>query len=309
MIKIPQAQAFEVVDQSDARNVARWERHNAAALIEVKCGLPAASTFQAREVNLELDRVRVALVRATAHSVERDRATVKLRPADSIAVYAGLKGHAEFEHAGRRNGVRPGQIVVCDVDQPFRRGFGRGLEELAVRVPRSALGELTGHDTVAAPLILDSSRNSHARALVRLLQRAVAAAVPVPADELTVLELVAVLAMGGRPDLRIAHRAAARAFIDDHLTDASLSARDVADGVGLSERHVSRLFNEVGSSVPSQVLARRLDLAHSLLMRGKHARTIDAAQACGFTSMAHFSQSFKRRFGVSAGEIRQLGAA
>lgn len=308
MIVIPQSQAFEVADQTDTSNVARWERHNADALIEVKCVLPAGKPLRASEVNLEIDRVRVALVRATAHSVERGREVVAQRPTDSIAVYAGLKGQAEFEHGGRWHSVRPGQLVVCDVDQPFRRGFGRGLEELAVKVPRAALGELSGDFTVATPLILDSSQNLHARALVRLLQRAVSATVPVPADELTVLELVAVLARGGRPDLTVAHRAAARAFIDDHLTDASLSARDVANGVGISERHLSRLFSDAGASVPRQILARRLDLAHGLLMHGAHARTIDAAQACGFTSMAHFSQSFKRRFGVSAGEIRLLGA-
>jgi AraC-like DNA-binding protein len=59
--------------------------------------------------------------------------------------------------------------------------------------------------------------------------------------------------------------------------------------------------------VPRQILARRLDLAWSLLTHGTAARTADVAARCGFTSMAYFSQAFKRRFGITAGQVRRSG--
>lgn len=305
MIRIPQARAFEVSAAVDD-----WERHNAEALIELSCRVPPDRLFRAREVNLQLDRVGLALVSGTAHAVMRDETLVATRPADAIAVYATLKGDAVLEWAGARRVMRPGQVLVCDVDQPFLRGFGHGLAELAVKVPRAAFTELTGSTGVAVPLVVDVVTDLHARALVRLVGRAVRSHLPVPADEQAILELVSVLAAGGRAGLSMAHRAAARAFIDDHLADSSLSAADVAAGAGVSERHLSRLFGEVGTSVPRHVLARRLDLAYSMLIHtpGPGVRTVDVARRCGFTSMSHFSRAFSQRFGVNAGEVRQENA-
>jgi AraC-like DNA-binding protein len=109
----------------------------------------------------------------------------------------------------------------------------------------------------------------------------------------------------------VAHRAAAGAFIDDHLTDPTLSATAVATGAGISERHLSRLFAASGTSVPQHILARRLDLAHSLLRspstRGE--RVVDLAARCGFTSTAYFAETFKRRFGATASDVRQAGGS
>lgn len=302
MNHIPRPRMFEVAESGC---VSDWERHNAEALIELSCQVRADDRFRAREVNLKLESVDLAHVRATPHAVARDDRMVSARPVEAIAVYAALRGDALLEYDGHRHVVRPGQLLVCDVDRPFLRGFGHGLEELAVKVPRASFHALTGLSTVGAPMVIDTDKGLYARALVKLVGRALAHRVP--ADEQAVLELVSVVATGGRIGLPIAHRAAARVFIDDNLRDPSLSAADVAAGAGVSERHLSRLFAQAGTSVPRHILGRRLDLAHTLLSQTAE-RTVDVALQCGFTSMAHFSQAFKRRFGVTAGEVRRSAA-
>ncbi|MBM0123164.1 helix-turn-helix domain-containing protein [Pimelobacter simplex] len=307
MRAVPEPRVFEV---GDVAEVDAWERHNAEALIELACAIPAGR-FRAREVNLQVDRVRVAHVAGTPHAVARDAALVESRPVDAIAVYAALRGEALLEAGGRRRVIRPGQLLVCDVDRPFLRGFGHGLEELAVSIPRLLFTEVTGLASLDSPLVFDAAgagADPHAKALVQLVGRSVAADLRVPADERAVLELVSVLATGSRGSLALAHRAAARAYIDDHLTDPALSAVDVAAGAGISERQVSRIFADAGTSVPRQILARRLDLAHALLASGTGERTVDVAARCGFASASYFSQAFRRRFGVSAGEVRRRAA-
>lgn len=306
---LPRPQTFDVSTVQQDGSVELWEQHNAKALVGVSCHVSHRVPFRAKEVNLQLDRLHLARVQGTSHSVVRDAAMVASRPGDAIVVYAALRGEAVWEHAGSKRLVRPGQLLVCDVDKPFLRGFGHGLEELAVKVPRDAFTELTGMTTVEAPLVVDAAdvgSDPYARALVRLVGRAVGR-MAMPADEQTILELVSVLATGGRVGLPVAHRAAARTFIDDHLTDAALSAADVASGAGISERHLSRLFAETGTSVPQHILGRRLDLAHTLLCRqdGKEMRVVDIAQRCGFTSTAYFSHAFKRRFGATPGDVRR----
>jgi AraC-like DNA-binding protein len=306
---IPQPETFDVSTQPSARAVEAWERHNATALVGLTCVVPPNAPFRAQEVNLQLDRLHLARVQGTPHSVVRDEAMVAQRPSDSIVVYAALRGEAIWEHAGARRVVKPGQLLVSDVDRPFVRGFGHGLDELAVKVQRDAFTELTGLTTVDTTLFFDAAgagANPYARALVRIVGKAVGRSA-VPADQQTILELVSVLATGGNVGLPVAHRAAAGAFIDDHLTDPTLSAADVAAGAGISERHLSRLFAETGTSVPQRILAQRLDLAHAVLRHPdtRDLRVADVAARCGFTSTAYFSETFKRRFGTTPGDARR----
>lgn len=300
---------IEVSALRQTDGVELWERHNAEALVGLACQVPAGRLFHAQEVNLQLERVHLARVRSTPHTVVRDRATVEQHPSNSLVVYAALRGEASWEQGGSRRILNPGDMVVCDADQPFRRGFSQGLEELAVKVRRDAFLEATGLSTLEEPHFVSASgpeANSYARALVRLVGRGLKQDM-VAADEQTIIELVSVVAARGRVGLPTAHRAAARAFIDDHLSDPTLSATEVAAGAGISERHLSRLFAEAGSSIPQHILSRRLELAHTMLKRpeSRHLRVAELAAQCGFTSTAYFSETFKRQFGATPGSVRR----
>jgi AraC-like DNA-binding protein len=110
---------------------------------------------------------------------------------------------------------------------------------------------------------------------------------------------------GGITPTARAHRAAAQAVIYERFADPRLSAADVAGAVGLSERQLSRVFADAGTTVPRQVLARRLEAAHHLLATGTFARTAEVAARCGFTSTTYFTQAFRRHFGVRAGDVRR----
>ena len=309
---------FSTAGLPAAHGIARWESHNAAALIglDVLADGPLAAT----EINVQLPEARLARVRGSAHAVERTPAVIDRSPADSIAVYLTLRGDASFTYPGGRAELRPGDALVCATDRPFARGFARGLEELVVTVPRPAL-RARADIQVSKPLVTsfraDSPGNGqpggdrYARALARLAGRATRAeATPPLIDEDMVLDLVAMLATGGGVALATAHRVAARCYIDEHLTDPGLGAEQIAAAIGLSERQLSRVFAADGTSVPRHVLTRRLQLAYALLAAkpasvDSTAGTVaDVAARCGFTSAAYFSHSFRRHFGVRAGDVR-----
>jgi AraC-like DNA-binding protein len=304
---------FATAEVAAARQVEAWEAHNATALIALSCNAPSSTAFDAVEVNLQLGELDLARVRGSSHWIDRSAALVESDPADAIAVYVTLRGDAVLEHEGKRRVLHPGQLLVCDADRPFVRGFGHGLDELAVKVPRDGFAALTGMPTVPEPIVVDVGQagDEYGRALARLVGRALRHQDPLPADEQTVLDLVGVLATGGRIGLPIAHRAAARAFIDEYFARPGLSARDIAEGTGISERHLSRIFADAGTSVPRQVLARRLDAAYLLLATStdRAVRTQDVAARCGFTSTAYFAEKFQARFGVRAGDLRRAATS
>jgi AraC-like DNA-binding protein len=184
------------------------------------------------------------------------------------------------------------------------------LEELAIKVPRQVFAELSGTAVPTEPLVLDFARGDvHARTLARLVGRAVRADAAVPVDEATLLDLLSGFVSGRPAGLATAHLAAAKTYIEERLTDPRLSAAEVARGIGISERHLSRVFATGGMSMPRYILRRRLDRAHRLLTDGPEFGVAEVAYRCGFTSPARFSHAFKERFGLRATDLRHRARA
>ncbi|CAL9543211.1 Transcriptional activator NphR [Streptomyces sp. enrichment culture] len=303
--------AFSTAQVPPQRRLPAWEKHNADALIALTCRTRENEEFRAREDNLQLDRVRLARVRTTAHAVERSPDLVGRQPTAAVAVFVSLRGNALFEQAGRRQVLRPGDLLVCDADGHFARGFGDGLDELVLRADRRALPEEVRLPAPGKPLIVRGNEaNPYGRAITRLVGRALDGRDPAPPDEQTLVDLLSALVSGGAVRPHVLHRALACAHIEDRLRDPRLSATEVARAVGVSVRQLTRVFAETGRTFPRHVLGRRLDLAHTLLS-GPHAPTLSTAAVaamCGFRSAAHFSQTFRERFGIAAGELRRAAA-
>jgi len=291
---------FSTVGLPTARRVELWETHNATALIGLD--VRATEALEATELNVQLAQVQLARVSATAHAVERTAGVIDRSPGDAIAVYLTLRGEAWFRQSDGKRVLRPGNALICETDQPFTRGFARGLEELVVKVPRAAL---PGVARLPEPVITTfDSRDQYARALAGLVGRAARAERRRPADEATVLDLVTVLAGGRAAPMATAHRAVARSYIEEHLTDPGLGAGQIAAAIGISERQLSRVFAADGTSVPRHILSRRLRLAYSVLSNGRGS-VADVAGRCGFTSVTYFSHAFRTHFGERASDIRR----
>jgi AraC-like DNA-binding protein len=301
--------AFSTTGLPAARRVELWETHNATALIglDVQANEPLVAT----ELNVRLPRVDLARVAGSAHVVRRTEKVIERNPADAIAVYMTLRADAWFECADRTYQLRPGNVIVCDTDRPFVRGFRHGLEELVVKADRGALPEVP---QLGRPVIASFHANGatdwYARTLAAITSRAARTEQSLPADEGTVLDLIAVLAGGRAAAPATVHRAAARSYIEEHLTNPGLGAVDVAAAIGISERQLSRVFAADGTSIPRHILGRRLHLAYTLLSadRATTETVADIAARCGFTSVTYFSHVFRQHFGHRATEVRRLSA-
>ena len=308
--RAPRPVSFSTAELPDAERIGLWEDHNAHALIGLRCHMLGEVTLDATELNLQLEQLHLARVRGNAHVVERSPKLIRGHPADAIAVYLTLVGEAFFYHDDGVRTLSPGQVLICDADRPFMRGFSRGLEELAIKVPRPLFRELTGLASLDTPLVRDFARGDvAARTLARLVDRALRPDGGEPVDERTALGLLASVAGSRSADPGKVYLANARAFIEDHLTEVNLSAARVAAGIGISERQLSRVFAVTGDSVPQFVLARRLDRARALLASAPEIPVGEVAARYGFGSAGRFSQAFRARFGIRATDLRRQARA
>ncbi|WP_229924361.1 helix-turn-helix domain-containing protein [Streptomyces sulfonofaciens] len=307
----PAAVRFSTRGLSESRRIEMWEAHNAASLVALRCRTLAGTALEATEVNLQLERLHLAHVEGTSHVVERTADVVRASPTDSVALYFTLVGEAFFYHDEGVRTVRPGQLLLCDVDRPFMRGFSQGLEELAVKIPKSVFAELSDRSVPARPVVVDFDGSADVNVYAQALARSVAGAVGPRgngrADEGALLDLVSTLLERGTNRPATSHYAAAQAFIQARLRSPGLSAARIARGIGVSERHLSRVFAEMGTSVPRYVQQRRIELAERLLRAPSlSSESVEQiALRCGFTSVGHFSRVYRTHTGTPPGAVRR----
>jgi AraC-like DNA-binding protein len=97
-------------------------------------------------------------------------------------------------------------------------------------------------------------------------------------------------------------------YVDANLSDPGLSPRSIADAVGMSTRHLHRIFRDHDVSLGEWILKRRLqnarcDLADERLSAN---RVLDIAVSWGFKDAAHFSRAFSATFGLTPRDYRNL---
>jgi len=93
-------------------------------------------------------------------------------------------------------------------------------------------------------------------------------------------------------------------FVDAKMED-NLTLCEMAQSVGLSTAHFSRMFRKSTGETPHQFLLRqRVERAKEML-RSADARVMDVAVACGFKTQQHFAQIFRHVCGASPTEYRQ----
>ncbi|MNZ37795.1 HTH-type transcriptional regulator CdhR [compost metagenome] len=87
------------------------------------------------------------------------------------------------------------------------------------------------------------------------------------------------------------------ALMNEHLR-RTLGIDELADTMGISRRHLERLFKRsLGCSPSRHYLDLRLQQARQLLRAGEHALS-DVAGECGFVSVQHFFRCYRQYFGA-----------
>lgn len=97
-------------------------------------------------------------------------------------------------------------------------------------------------------------------------------------------------------------------YLEDHLSDPTLSLEQISSHCGVSPSHFSSLFRATyGRSFLQQVIARRLEQA-CLMLGSTSLKASEIAGKVGFASSSHFSYCFRKHIGVTPVEYRRGGS-
>lgn len=96
------------------------------------------------------------------------------------------------------------------------------------------------------------------------------------------------------------------AFIEENLSNASLSVPDVSEAMGVSVQHLSRLFRKkMNITVVEHINTARIEKAKTLIVQ-KGMTVNKVAEAVGYSNNVTFSRNFKRYVGMSPSEYREI---
>jgi AraC-like DNA-binding protein len=259
---------------------------------------------------------------STPLEYDRTAAHIARGGLDHYHITLCLQGQMRFASGRREITLRPGDVCLIDMAQPNRTWLtGEGADRsrlMSLILARSLLAPRLAHPNSATATVLPGSDRR-----ARLLADQFAALWQQPETDSSdaVIEAMCnvIAEVVGRSadahgDIGRAERqlllVAIKHHIDANLETGSLSADDLCRRFNVSRASLYRLFGPEGGLaryVQDQRLNRALRLLISPDARGK--RLIELAVDLQFSGDSTFVRAFRRQFGLTPGEIRDLSVA
>lgn len=237
---------------------------------------------------------------------------------DVLAVVP-LKGSCIARKGGRSTEFARERIGIIPIGEPCELLFAAPYEVIVLGLPRHrvpALGRIGGEsERFAIPVAHDTAVLfvNFAAAFVRNHEDLSARENTRAMDTIVDMLDGALRAYFGerersRRDLH--HRERIVALVEKELANPALDAAFIARAVGLSVRHVRRLFADDAVPLMQWILEQRLERCFGELCDpASGARLIgEIAFSWGFNDQSHFSRVFRKRFGMMPSALRASAA-
>jgi AraC family transcriptional activator of tynA and feaB len=211
--------------------------------------------------------------------------------------------------------LKPGDSTVIDSGRPWSSDCGTNCARLYLRVPRWMMENRLRMREIPITQKICGGAGLGAT-LFRLSQSLYDSAERMNADDGAsaldaYFEILEASIGGGEAPVRHGAEGCGRIlrFVDAHISEPTLGPIEVAAAMGVSVRHLHRLFSATGNTLGDYIRARRLEQCRNDLAnpRFREKTITDIAFFWGFSDAAHFSHSFRKQFGVSPRAFRAQG--
>jgi AraC-like DNA-binding protein len=300
------------------------ERDRLSAWREVVCRTIISVDIEPREVDgfrsnatvCQMPGLGVVFVDSVAMHMTHTRELIR---DDNLSFMAAPTCHWLASQAGRDPICMPGQGMLMNNAEIGSITLASDTRFTSFSIPRAALAPLVSNldaaiaqpipsDNAALRLLvnyLDSARDCDALSTPELRELTVAHVYDLVAMAIGATRDAAEIAEGR--GVRAGRLRAAKAFVRRELSCEDLSAATVAAHLGVTPRYVHMLFEAENLSFSEFVIAKRLALAHCMLVSPRfNDRAISAiAFEAGFNDLSHFNRTFRRHFHATPSEVRR----
>lgn len=300
------------------RNPTKWGRIVNEIVCNVDIVVGGSSDFFGEMHARNLDTLDLLTINCDRESARRDRQHIASDPGETALLMFVETGELRITQLGRELVIGPNTAVLYDLTVPYTYYHSDRTRLLAAKVPISALKARLGRYAhylgrtygggASGPVAITSRYLASLMEGLGDVPPSVAPEYAAKSFDLIALMLESSESRAPIPQSQSLSALFRRsvAVIDADLSDASLDPAMIARRVGISTRYLHKIFQEAGTSVAGHLRERRLQKAHKeLTLESRRALSIaEIARRAGFASLAHFSRSFRKRFGQSASGVR-----
>lgn len=249
--------------------------------------------------------------------VERTRKQIGKSTEADFLISFQLHNRGLCKQNGREAHLTPGSFVLYDSTQPYSLTFTEHFHQFVLQMPKKLLQRhLIEPERYTAIAIsgrsgLGAVLTDFLFSLARELQH-----VGRPPAELSenLLDIIAIALsssilleeLGDHSVVRDTLKRRIRQYIENNLCNPHLSNGLVAQSQGISPRYLNKLFEDEAENIHALILNKRLEKARELLADPEHSgNSVERiGYIVGFASPAHFSRSFKKRYGINPSDCR-----
>lgn len=293
-----------------------WDNFSADALVGLRTSTSLGNDFSARLAGCSLGELKIFEIEGNVHCVERDRESVERFPRNSVFLCHLTGGNAYFVQSGKVFQLAAGDTIVYDTRKPFTYGFAAAMHQFLIDLPLDLADKRWGVDVDDLPLKLTPSRALD-YAVRGELSRSCSTIFRSPTPDFIssfedqahfVLRSLICAEVNADANLNrsIFYLIDAKRYILRNLSSPDLNSTAVAESVGLSARHLNRLFGAEGGSISGYIWEKRAEKAwRDLRDRSMSPLTIsEISFRCGYASPAHFTRTMVERYGMTPSDIR-----
>jgi len=300
-----------------AKRAQLWRQFISETFVELDCDGMSKDSFFGELRARSLGDLGISTITTDAYDVFRTDNSILKSGSDDFIVSIQTSGRSVIRQLDRDVVLKAGDFTIYDSTMPYHLHFDSRLSQLVVKVPRAALKKhlqtpeaftalhyegraglsqvMTqfAHSLFNQANALDDKAQSRlSDTFISLLTDAIRDATAqyerAPRNKETQL-------------LRVKH------YIKSHLRNPQLNLSSLAEAQNISERYLHNLF-ELEGITPSRFIwnerlkSAHIDLSNPLL---SHRSISEICFAWGFNDTAHFSRSFKSKYGLSPRAFRQ----
>lgn len=275
--------------------------------------------FKARFESVEVETGVFGRLRSIPHTAIRTPSNIANSSMECFYVVSSVSGEFAVDQGGRSVIAKPSDIAVYDSELPTRFMHGESLQDaLGLVIPKNLFSNVKNAEDVFRNILL--RRNNLFNPLSNCLSFMANNMLSSTNSELNALfdvciSLLPVIAngveghrQGGRESDQ--SRSLVRAvfcFVDGNLSNPRISARQVAERFGISQRYVHKMFATSGVTFSAYVVHKRLVHVCADLLSPECSKIpiYEIAYRWGFNDLSAFHRSFKLKFACSPGHFRK----
>jgi AraC family transcriptional activator of tynA and feaB len=256
-----------------------------------------------------IGRLQIGHIAASRHRIGLTPELARAERHGVAKVIIQTAGVSVYEQRGERVTLTPGDGLVYDVAQPHAITSTETTEHLVVIIPHDlVVGRGVRLDRLSAQQF--STRTGVGRLAADLIHSTfgeLATISPACEDDLaaSLLSLVFLPLSSETAHAGEALRHRIEGYIRDQIRDPGLSLDRIAGALRCSKRYLHMAFAACDRSIADHIWTTRLDGCRGDLARRADLSISEIAFAWGFSSSAHFSRAFRKRFGVTPSGFRR----